>query len=162
MGAYINVDLDRIYASQEFPLGCKTEADPLGRVYRFGRYYAGTDTVVGVAGQLAIGLDSAYPEGSATMDYSGAGLTQLANKPYGFLQAAFTDLTYGWYQIEGPNRLAMLTDGGITQGQNLMKHATIDGAVDSHTGDPKIIGTANEADTGTALAAGEAYISIPG
>ena len=160
MGRYIGVDLDKIYADQKFPLGGKTEADPLGRVYRFGRYYAGTDTVEGVAGQLGIGLDSAYPEGSATMDYSGAGLPQLANKPYGFLQAAFTDLTYGWYQIEGPNRLPMLTDNGVAQGDNLMKHATTDGAVDTHTGDPKITGTANEADTGTALAAGEATISI--
>jgi len=157
---YGNWIRDKIYTTQEFPLGAKVE-DQDGRVFKFVKYYAGTDVVVGVAGRLAIALDSAYEDNAVTMDYSGAGLTAIPAKPEGFLQAAFTDLTFGWVQTFGDNMESMLTDGSVAQGERLMKHATTDGGIDTHDDTSAIVvAVAKEADTGTALTAGQAKILL--
>lgn len=157
---YGNFIRDKIYSSQEYPLGAIHD-DECGHKFKFVKYYAGTDTINGVAGQLAIALDSAYPEHSVTMDYSGAGLTVIGSKPEGFLQAALTDLTYGWLQVEGPNLESMLTDNGVAQNDRLMKHATTDGGVDTHDDTSAVqVAVAKETDTGTALTAGQATITL--
>ena len=112
-------------------------------------------------GRLVIGLDSASPFWEVTMDYSSSTIAAIANRQMGFLQAALTNGTYGWMQTKGPNMESMLTDGSVTQGQLLMKHATTDGAVDSHTGDVPILAVALEDDDGSSLlTAGKADIMI--
>ena len=157
-----NADLDRIYTSQDFALGAETR-DSMGRKFRFIKYNGGQlNAVDGVAGRLAIGLDAAYSFWEVTMDYVAAAETELTYRQMGFLQAALTDGDFGWIQTKGPNRKAMLTDDGVSQGDMLMKHATTDGAVDTHTGDVPILGVAleNDNDTTHTLAAGYAEITI--
>lgn len=159
---YGNIDRTRIYTRQVFPLGAKVE-DQLGRVYKFIKYNDGDGDVVGVAGQLVVGLDSAFPFEECTMDYSSSTVPAIAAKPVGALQAALTNGTFGWVQTWGPNRIAALTDGGVAQGERLMKHATTDGGLDTHDDTAAIVvGIALEADTGTALAAGELEYRLEG
>jgi len=156
---YMNVDLDKIYTSQDFPLGARY-ADNDGRVFRFVKYNDGDGEVVGVAGQLVIGLDSAYPDGEVTMDYSSATIKAIANDARGFLQAALTDGAYGWVQTWGRNRKAALTGTGIdAQGEQVMKHATTDGAIDTWTAG-EVLGTALEVDATAAQAVGTLQIKI--
>lgn len=160
MGDYGNYDLDKIYADQEFPLGAKVE-DQLGRVFKFIKYNDGDGTVTPTAGYLAIALDSAYPPHEATCDYDSSTIAAIANLIEGFVQAALTDGSYGWVQVWGPNRQSILTDGDVAQGELLMKHATTDGGVDTHDNTAqKVVGVALEADTSTALTAGQAFITI--
>jgi len=159
-GLYINRDLDKIYDTQEFPLLAETEKDESGCVFMYIKYNEGDGPVDGVAGYLVIGLDSAYPDGEVTCDYSSSTIKAIANNPRGFLQAALTDGKFGWVQIEGPNRKAMLTDEGVSQGDQLMKHATTDGAVDTLAGTAVEVAVALEADSGSALAIGYADINI--
>ena len=160
MGAYINADLDKIYDTQEFPLNAKLAADELGRVFQYVKYNVGDGDVDGVVGYLCLGLDAAYPDGEVTCDYSSTTIPAIANDPRGFLQAALTDEKFGWIQTEGPSRQAMLTDGAVAQDEQLMKHATTDGGVDTLAGTAKCGAVAKEADTGTALAAGYADVKI--
>lgn len=157
-----NADLDKIYDKAEFPLG-GVALDGNGSRYRFLKYNEGDGAVDAVAGYLGVGLDSAYEPFEATCDYDSSSIPAIANRVMGFAQAAFTDGKFGFWQTYGPNRKDITTDNAVTQGQNLMKHATTDGGTDSHTGDPAIIGTALEADgttTSTILDAGQAFINI--
>lgn len=154
-----NADIGRAYAKVEFDLGALYQ-DSLGNLYRYVLYNEGDGAVAGVAGQLVVGLDSAFPLYEVTMDYDSSTIPALANRPIGFLQAALTDVQFGFVQTRGKNRIAALTDNGVSQGDDLMKHATTDGGLDTHTGDPAILGTALEDDTGTVLAIGEVDIKI--
>jgi hypothetical protein len=155
----INVDLDGIDTVRQFALGAK-HVDSQNRIFRYGKYNEGDGAVDAVAGYLGLGLDSAYPDWEITCDYSSTTVPAIANSPKGFAQAAFTDGTFGWWQTKGRNRKAILTDNVITQGLLLMKHATTDGGVDAATGTVKYLGTALEADSGTALAAGTVEIDL--
>lgn len=160
MGDYGNYDLDRIYTKQTHPLGCKVE-DQAGRVFQYVKYNDGDGDVDAVAGQLGVGLDSAFPAHELTMDYDSATVPAMAASVGGFFQAALTHGTFGWVQVHGPNRIAALTDGGVAQGERLMKHATTDGGIDTHDDTAaKVLGVALEDDTGTALGVGEMFITI--
>ena len=124
---------------------------------------SGDSEVHGVAGQLVVGLDSAYPQEECTMDYDSSTVPAIAAKPVGFLQAALTNGTFGWVQTWGKNKVAALTDGGVSQGERLMKHATTDGGLDTHDDTAAIVvGIALEDDTGTALGVGEMDIRLEG
>lgn len=155
-----NILRTKIYTSQRFELGAEAR-DAMGRKFRFIKYNDGDGDVDAVAGRLGVGLDSAFPAWEVTMDYDSSTVPAQANRQMGFFQAAFTNGTFGWMQTKGPNAESMLTDGGVTQGQLLMKHATTDGAVDSHTGDVPILAVALEADDASSLlTAGKADIII--
>lgn len=157
---YGNWIRDKIYTTQDFPLGAKVE-DQAGRVFKYVKYNDGDGDVDGVAGQLVVGLDSAFADNEVTMDYSSTTVPAVPAEPAGFLQAALTHGTYGWVQTWGDNMVAMLTDGSVAQGERLMKHATTDGGVDTHDDTSAIVvAIAKEADTGTALAAGQAKIVL--
>lgn len=156
-GNWIRTKID---TSQKHPLGSKVE-DQDGRVFKYVKYNSGDGDVDGVAGQLVVGLDSAFPDNEVTMDYSSATIPAVGATPEGFLQAALTHETFGWVQTYGDNMESMLTDNGINQGDRLMKHATTDGGVDTHDDTAAIVvGVAREADTGTALTAGQAKILL--
>lgn len=163
-----NEDLGKIYRKMEFQLGeLISKGD---KTYQFIQYNDGGDhDVDGYAGRLVIGLDTGYGANEVTMDFS-ATITDIPKAPKGFLQAALTHATYGWIQTWGPNSQSMLTDGGVAQGDVLMKHPTINGAVDTRpsaeTGavavlDVFSVGVAREADDGNnLLTAGRAFIRI--
>ncbi len=157
-GVIINPDIDKIYDEQEFPLNTPYR-DNGGREFVYLKYNEGDDGIDAVAGYFGIGLDSAYPDGEVTCDYSSSTVAALANDGRGWAQAAFTDGKFGWWQTKGRNRKALLTDAGVTQGQRLMKHATTDGAVDSWASG-QALGVALEVDTATALAIGQAYLNL--
>ena len=160
MGDYGNYNLDKIYTTQDFPLGAKVE-DQCGRVFKFIKYNDGDGDVAGVAGYLAVGLDTAYPPDECTCDYDSSTVPALAAAIKGFLQAALTNGAFGWAQVYGPNRQTMVTDGSVAQGERLMKHATTDGGVDTHDdSSAQVVAVALEADTGTSLTAGQAFITI--
>jgi len=154
-----NVDLDKVYTSKDFPLGAECE-DEQGREYVFCKYNAGDGADTVVAGYLAVGLDSAYPEFEVTCDLNSATIPAIRGRPVGFAQAVFTDGTYGWFQKKGRNRQAILTDQSVAQGELLMAFATTAGEVDTH--DASAIascGVALEDDTVAALAIGQVYIN---
>ena len=159
MGDYGNYDLDRIYTKQTHPLGAKVE-DQAGRVYKFVKYNDGDNDVDGVAGYLAVGLDSAYPAHECTCDFASSTVPAMTDLIEGFLQAALTNGTYGWAQVWGPNRKPLLTDGNVAQGNDLMRHSTNGSVIVHDNTASKVVGVALEADTDTALTAGQAFITI--
>lgn len=166
-GIPCNEDLDKIYDKMEFELGeLISKGD---KTYQFIVYNQGDDEVDGVAGGLVIGLDAGFGANEVTMDYDSSTIRALPKAVRGFLQAALTHAKYGFIQTYGPNRKAMITDEGVAQDDVLMKHASIDGAVDTRpsteTGavavlDVFSVGHAREADTGAVLAIGYATITI--
>lgn len=159
MGDYGNYDLDRIYSKQTHPLGAKVE-DQCGRVFKFVKYNQGDNAVAGVAGYLAVGLDSAYPAHEVTCDFASSTIPALGATESGFLQAALTNGKYGWVQTYGLNRKAMLTDQNVDQGERLMRHST-NGAVIQHDNTAaKVVGVALEADAVAVQAIGTAFITI--
>ena len=163
-----NADLTKIYSTDTekaaFNLGAEVE-DESGNIYAFIKFNDGDGDADGVAGYLVVGLDSSYPAYEGTTDMDSSTIPALRNRPLGILMAALTDGDYGFVQKSGLNKKAMLTDGGVTQGQVLYAHASTTGAVDS-AADPQnaaqtVIGVALEADTSTALAIGEVMLTIP-
>jgi hypothetical protein len=162
MTKYGNFIRDKVYSSMVYPLGAKLEEPPgSGKVYKFVKYNDGDGDVTAVAGRLVVGLDSAFPAGEVTMDYSSSTVPAIGARPEGFLQAAPAHGQYCWSQVHGDNDESMLTDGSVAQGDRLMKHATTDGGVDTHDDTSAlVVGVAKEADTGTALTAGQAEILI--
>lgn len=158
---YRNIDRTLIYQSDEFPLGA-LGTDQDGNLYRFIKYNDG-DGAPGstTAGYLLVYLDTGFDRWEATDDLNSSTIKAVLQAPAGFVQAALTDGEYGWAQISGYNKVAMLTDEGISQGEQLMAHATTTGAVDSHDAAAKaVVGVALEADTVAALSAGQALITI--
>jgi len=167
--------LDKIYTDRnEFHLG-QIVCDALGNEFRFIKFNAGDGAATGTAGHLVVGLDTnnlaadtggPYERWEGTNDLNSSTIKAILQDAFGFLQAALTDGAYGWVQISGLNQKVILTDNGITQGQQLMAHASTTGAVDSHDDTAKtVLGTALEADgdsgTATALDVGFARIKIP-
>lgn len=166
MARVIDADLDMIYTEQEFPLGTLTEPDAQNRTFIFLKYNDGDGDVDAVEGYLGVQTDTGLPVHEVTCDYTEGGtVTIIPLLPRGFAQAAFTNGTYGWWQIYGPNRKDMKTDEGVAQGQRLMKSANqaLDGEVDSWATGSAQIAVALEADgttTADILDPGQAFITI--
>ena len=86
------------------------------------------------------------------------------NQPAGLIVSAITDGNVGWIQTYGLNDVAMVTDGGVSAGENLIPHATTDGGMDSAGANDilaNIAGHALDDDTGSALAIGEVFLNCP-
>ncbi len=156
-----NVDLDKIYDDDfTFPYGAECE-DTMSREYVYVKFNAGDGAASAAAGQMLVGLDSAYDPYEVTNDPNSSTIKAVLNDPKGFAQAAFTDGKCGWAQKKGYNRQTITTDGSVAQGELLMPHATTTGAVDTHDAAAKAdIGVALEDDTSTSLTAGQAFINI--
>ena len=154
-------EVTRIYADAKmFYLGQLVE-DQMGNVFEFVKYNAGDGAVTGTAGHITVGLDSAYPDGEVTADVNSATIAAILQDARGILMAALTDGSYGFIQKEGRNRIAMLSDGSVAQGELLMVHATTTGCVDTHDAAAKtVVGIALEADSGTALAVGTVRLTM--
>lgn len=98
-----------------------------------------------------------------TNDRSGG--TSDNNKPAGLAVQAIADGSCGWIQTAGLNDVAITTDGSVAADEPLIAHATTDGGADSgaNTDNPNIFfGYAQDADTGTSLAAGLVMLDCPG
>lgn len=141
--------------------------DVAGRKYRYIKFNAGDGAATGVVGHLVVGLDTGgnFEFWEGTNDLNSATIKAILQRAFGFLQAALTDGAGGFVQFEGSNKQVILTDNGVSQGEQLMAHASTTGAVDSHDNTAAtVLGTALEADGTTAatqLDAGQAHIKIP-
>jgi len=96
-----------------------------------------------------------------TNDRSGG--TSDNEQAAGLAVNAITDGDFGWIQVYGLNLSAITTDGGVTNGEALIPHASTDGGADSATassadapGDQ--FGYALADDTSTTLAASEVFL----
>jgi len=149
---YVDINLDANDATPKFPLGTLGSDDGGKTIFEYGKLNADADTVV--AGHLACGVDSAFPDGEVTNDNNAAFANR--NDPRGFFQRVVTAKYCGWLQCWGRNRQVIITDQGVTQFQVLYAHATTSGGVES-AADPAnsaqvILGTALEDDGDTTAA----------
>ena len=98
-----------------------------------------------------------------TSDRSGG--TSDNEQPAGLCVTAIADGKCGWIQTYGPSQAAIVTDGGVTNGESIIPHATTDGGADSSTAGTDTpydsFGQALDDDTGTALAAGKVFLDCP-
>ena len=102
-----------------------------------------------------------------TADRSGG--TSDNNQPAGLAVVIIVDGDFGWIQTFGLNKVAMLTDGGVSANDDLNAHATTNGGLDTANdadGSPDTpvgqrFGHALDADTSTALAIGEVFLDCP-
>ena len=161
MQTLVNAEITKIYTDADmFNLGQLVE-DPMGNTFEFVLYNAGDGAAIATAGHIAVGLDSAYPDGEVTCDVNSATIAAINRDVRGIVMAALTDGSYGFVQKTGRNRIAMLSDGTVAQGNRLTVHATTTGGVKplALATDPDI-GVALEANSGTALAVGNVRLTI--
>lgn len=157
---YRDVDLSKAYESgnREFNLGDRAIIDD--DAFIFVKFNEGDGSDAGTAGNLLIGLDSAYEKYEGTCDPNSGTIKAILQFPLGFLQATLTDEEKGWAQYKGYNRIAVVSDGSVAQGERIMPHATTSGCIDTRATTLADIGVALEDDNGS-LAIGEVYIDIP-
>lgn len=153
----MNAIYDAVYTRQEFPLGERQTQD--GRDYVFCKYNEGDGAADGTAGMIVVELDSAYERFEVTADVDSSTIPAVPSRPVGILLTTLSGGEYFWAQASGRNKAAMITDGGVSQDDRLMVHATTTGGVDSHDDTSKpVVGVALEDDSGTSLAAG--YVDL--
>lgn len=95
------------------------------KVYKYIRYYEGAAAVDGVVGEMtAYYLAGGTQDNYVTSDYSDS-----ANVGAGVLQAALSDLEYGWIQIMGKCTLSIALTAGA-DGNALTVVGAGDGTLD--------------------------------
>lgn len=160
---YENVDVTRIDSAAEFPLGAKFTPGDRDEEYRYVKYNQGSNSVTATAGYLGyfIGAGTSTPDfGEVTCDYNSATTyVTLTSLPAGFFQSALSNGKYGWVQTRGRNKVAMLTDGNVAQGNEIVADASANGRV-KPAGGVVTVGTALAADSSTAQSIGTAIIKI--
>jgi len=161
MTTLTNAEVTKIYSDANmFNLGQQVE-DAMGNTFEFVKYNEADGLADAVAGYIAVGLDSGFPDGEVTADVDSTGVTAWVQDVRGIFMAALTDEDYGFVQKTGRNRIAMLSDGTVAAGNRLTAHTTTTGAVK-----PKVaataadIGVALEADAATVLAVGSVRLTI--
>ena len=156
-----NADLTKTNVKQWFNLGAEFEDN--GSIFRYIRHNAGDGSVTVVAGMAAWGLDGSYSPFEGTPDGDSSSIPVLLNRPLGFYMSVPSDGEYCWVQRKGKSRFAMITDNGVAQGE-LLIGTTGDGiiaGVAANAVTQATMGEALEDDSGTALAAGSAFINCP-
>lgn len=160
---YINIDPTRIDSTAEYPLGARGRPANKDEEYRYVKYNQGSNSVSATAGYLAyfVGAGTSTPDfGEVTCDYASATTyVTLTSLPAGFVQAALTDGKYGWVQTKGRNKVAMLTDGSVTQGAEIVADASANGRV-KVAGGVCVVAFALAADASTAQAIGTAICNV--
>lgn len=160
---YVNVDVTRIDSEAKFPLGAKYTPVDGNEEYRYVKYNQGSNSVTATAGYLAyfVGAGTSTPEfGEVTCDYNSATTyVTLTSLPAGFFQSALTDGDYGWVQTKGRNKVAMLTDGNVAQGNEIVADASANGRV-KPAGGVVVVAFALAADASTAQAIGTAICNV--
>jgi len=125
---------------------------PEGAIYRYGQ-------AVDVTATVGFVVEYTATPGVYTADRAGG--SSLGRRTAGVAAFTIPADSYGYFQVSGAGRHALLTDGGIAAGDPIIGHATTNGGIDTGTigtDDGVQFGTALVADTGTVLAAGEYMI----
>ena len=100
-----------------------------GKVYKYLQYVEGTAAVAGVAGEVAYYYEDSGPiDFKVTSDISDC----TGDVGAGVLQAAMSDLQYGWFQIKGPATLSIALTAGA-DGDSLTPTGAGDGTLDLAT-----------------------------
>lgn len=95
------------------------------KVYKYIQYREGAAAVDGVVGEMtAYYLAGGLQDNTVTSDYSDS-----VNVGAGVLQAALSDLEYGWIQIQGPATLSIALTAGA-DGNALTVVGAGDGTLD--------------------------------
>ena len=165
MELYVDADVEKVYdlTQVDFPLGAKVK-DQSGRYYVFCKYNEGDGAVDGAAGMIVVGLDDDELEFEVTADVNSATIKALGSDVKGIIVPTEVVDGEGFFaQFAGRNVAAMITDGGVANGQHLKAHATTDGGVDTYAGTeaftPFAIALAD--DSGTELAVGDCRLYCP-
>lgn len=161
-----NVDLTKIYTTQEFNLGEVYRVGDGQKEYRFVYYDAGDGSVTAAAGRLAylcVSGTTTVPAWSVTMDHDSATTVATTySNGIGIFMAALTDGTYGWIQTKGFSDNALLTDGSVAAGGALVA-ADADGTITSQAVTAvaaRTFGQALADDSSTSLAAANAVLNF--
>lgn len=108
-----------------------TAKEELGRVRWEGgkayRYVLVEDANLGVGDVVEYSDTTGY---EVTNDRSGGG--SIGRVVAGVAIGTITDAYYGWIQVSGRNA-TIKTDGGVSAGDALVPHATVDGRADTGT-----------------------------
>jgi hypothetical protein len=150
-----NYLLDKRYTKAEFPLGQKVEE--AGRVYKFVKYNDGDGNDNAPVGGLSLHLEDGYIPGSVTCDLDSSTIDVIENKSGGFIQPALRNDEYGWSQVWGPNRKALVLAGTAAVNGKLYPNTAVVGGVTT-TGTVEHVAIARKA--GTTLGVDEAFITI--
>lgn len=106
-----------------------TASEELGRIRWEGakayKYVLIEDAAVANGDVVEFADTSGY---EVTKDRSGG--ASIGRVVAGVAIGTITDAYYGWIQVSG-RHIAVKTDGGVTAGQNLVPHASVDGQADS-------------------------------
>lgn len=148
----LNQPLDDFDATQNHPVGYQINLG--GQIFRYV-YNAGADT-------LAVGDFVCFSTNSTYGNISGTVATCMHNGTAGVAagvaQSAATTATYLWVQTGGKGRKALVTDGGVAEGDGLVINGgtspddTVDTMADGE--EECVCGWALDADTGSAQPAG--------
>lgn len=156
MSEYVNnYLLDKRYTKMEFPLGDKCKVGQ--RIFKFVKYDDGDGDNDGVAGGHTLHLEDGYGAGVVTCDQDSSTIDVIENKSGGFLQAALENEEYGWSQIWGPNRKALILAGTAAVNGKLYPNTAVVGGVTT-SGSVEHVAIARKA--GTSLGVDEAFICV--
>ena len=96
------------------------------KCYKYMQYIEGTAAVDGVAGEVAYYYEDSGPiDNKVSSDISDC----TGDVGAGVLQAAMSDLEYGWFQIKGPATLSIALTAGA-DGDSLTPTGAGDGTLD--------------------------------
>lgn len=100
--------------------------EPNGKAYKYVQYVEGAAAVDGVAGEVAYYYED---DGPITFKVSSDLSDCTGDVGAGVLQAAMSDLEYGWIQIKGPATLTIALTAGA-DGDSLCATGAGDGTLD--------------------------------
>lgn len=136
-----------------------TAQEQLGKLYvdhatgKAYRYVLVEDAAIANGDSVEYSDTSGY---EVTKDRSGG--ASVGRVPAGVAVGTISDGYYGWVQVSG-RHTSIKTDGGVSAGQSLVPHATVDGRADSEANGStvtvtsgQIFARALEADDGTTSA----------
>lgn len=165
---YENVNLTKIYDTDEFPLGAIHD-DSKGNVYEFVKYSQGSNAVAGTQGSLIyLCASGTTTVPTPTVSKDRASVTTIISTygmARGVLMAALTDGKYGWIKKKGLTEYATPTDNSVGIGEQITS-ADANGQVKgvaSGTAATPFLGVALKTDggSGNSLAAGGILLNIP-
>lgn len=117
MADFENVNLTKIYDTDEFPVGAQHEETGGVDLFEFVKYHHGDGPVNATAGHVGYYCSSGSEivgHYTVTEDHDAdttvnTAITQVA----GMFMSALTENKFGWIQKKGFNRVAMLTDTNV-------------------------------------------------
>lgn len=166
VGNIITPDVSKVYNILTTHLNRELPATPGtvhysadgSKAYRFVR----ADFAVAIGDLCCFSTTGDSDRAGVSPDNGGATCVLTLAAGLGLSVIAATE--FGWIQVKGLNDVAVVTDGGLVQGENIIAHATTNGGAESGTAaeqEAAVFGQALQTDTGTVLAAGEIMLECP-